>query len=332
MKITADAAAPQPPAMPVHLRRLTAEDTMAYRVLMLHAYEHAADAFTSTPEERSAQSETWWARRIADPGGSGVGFGAFRGDAMVGTVALEFAAKTKTRHKVEVVGMFVAPACRRLGIGKALVEAAVAHARSRAGLRVMTLTATQGNGSAVRLYESCGFRTFGIEPMAILTPTGLKGKVHMWLGLGPAISTIEPSEADAVRDLMARAIHPVLQHDEAVLRDTIANVNGNLDLWLAQPDRCVHLKASVGEALAGVILVKDGWNLCSLFVDPEHQGRGIGRALVDAARVACAGASDELLLNAAGHAVAFYAKLGFVPRTSNQRLPPDVVPMRLALS
>jgi hypothetical protein len=36
-----------------------------YRELMLHAYEQAADAFTSTREERANEPESWWANRIA---------------------------------------------------------------------------------------------------------------------------------------------------------------------------------------------------------------------------------------------------------------------------
>jgi hypothetical protein len=30
---------------------------------MLRAYEVAADAFTSTPEERAAEPESWWVKR-----------------------------------------------------------------------------------------------------------------------------------------------------------------------------------------------------------------------------------------------------------------------------
>ena len=50
----------------------------------------------------------------------------------------------------------------------------------------MTLTVTEGNASAITLYESCGFRPFGIEPMAIATPAGFKSKVQMWLRLSSA--------------------------------------------------------------------------------------------------------------------------------------------------
>ena len=165
---------------------LQPSDAPQYRALMLQAYELAADAFTSTAGERAAEPEAWWVNRIADPRGMTAGFGAFQGDRLVGAVALEFSSKPKTRHKALVIGMYVSPAARRSGAGKALLAAAMAHARSRAGTLVLTLTVTQGNEAAIKLYRAAGFEAFGTEPMAILTPGGYRGKVHMWHRLEPA--------------------------------------------------------------------------------------------------------------------------------------------------
>lgn len=167
----------------MHVSRLAVSDSQRYRALMLHAYAAAADAFTSTPEERAAEPESWWASRIADPKGLSQSFGAFHDGELVGTVTIEFAAKPKTKHKAHLIGMFVSEAARGLGAGRALVNAALVAARARPGVLVVTLTVTEGNLPAIALYESCGFNVFGIEPMAIATPSGFKSKVHMWLGL-----------------------------------------------------------------------------------------------------------------------------------------------------
>jgi GNAT superfamily N-acetyltransferase len=145
-----------------------------------------------------------------------------------------------------------------------------------------------------------------------------------------AIAAAQPQDAGAIRTLVARTIaHSVTQEAE-LLADTIANVDRNIDLWLAQPQRCLHLKACVDGQLAGVVLVKDRWNLCSLFVAPEAQGAGIGRALVEAVATACAGVSPRsaLLLNAAPGAIGFYERLGFAARESTQPLPPGFLAMQ----
>ena len=171
---------PSPDPMPFRIRTLAPDDVPAYRELMLHAYAAAPDAFTSTPEERAQESPQWWLRRVCDPAGLGIGFGAFdNADGLAGAVALEYSAKPKTRHKAHLVGMFVRGSARGAGIGAALVDAALAHARDVAGAQVVTLTVTRGNAAAIDLYRRFGFVEWGAEPKAILTPGGFRAKVHM---------------------------------------------------------------------------------------------------------------------------------------------------------
>lgn len=167
----------------MHVALLTASDALQYRELMLEAYVHAADAFTSTAEERQAEPLSWWVNRIAAPSGLSQSFGAFDAGKLVGTVALEYSAKPKTRHSALVIGMYVKPAARRLRSGTMLMRAAVEAACSRPEVRALRLTVTEGNEPAIRLYESIGFVAWGVEPLAISTPSGYKGKVHMSMQL-----------------------------------------------------------------------------------------------------------------------------------------------------
>lgn len=164
---------------------LQAADAPAYRLLMLEAYTQAADAFTSTAEERAAEPLSFWEKRIADPAGLHFAFGAFAGGRLVGTVALECSAKPKTRHKALVIGMYVEPSARGTGAAWRLLEALIMQARRRDGLRLLTLTVTEGNEPAIRLYRRAGFVAYGVEPLSILTPAGYKGKVCMALDLRP---------------------------------------------------------------------------------------------------------------------------------------------------
>jgi GNAT superfamily N-acetyltransferase len=140
-------------------------------------------------------------------------------------------------------------------------------------------------------------------------------------------------DTDAIRSFMLRVIATSLNASPEVRQAMVDNVNKNVDIWLARPETCVHLKALDEGVLVGVILVKDYWNLCSLFVEPSVHRKGIGRSLVEQAAALCQGRSpkDALILNAATNAISFYKRLGFVSRQSQQELPPGFMAMQRAL-
>lgn len=170
----------------VVVRRLSPADAVAYRTLMLAAYANHPEAFTSTAEERAAQPMAWWAARLGEDGAQpaqSVSFGAEVDGQLCGAATLVVETNLKSRHKATLVGMYVAPHCRRLGLGRQLIEALLAYARQREGLRQVLLTVSEGNQAAQDLYEGCGFKVFGIEPEAMALGEGFIAKVHMWCRL-----------------------------------------------------------------------------------------------------------------------------------------------------
>jgi GNAT superfamily N-acetyltransferase len=162
---------------------LTPDDASAYRELLLEAFDQAPDAFITTSAERRAEPGSWWIKRIGSAEGLATSFGAWDAADLVGTVALDYSAKPKTCHSALVLGMYVRPSHRGKGIGLALLKAAIKAASSRPDVLVLTLTFTEGNDPALRLYESAGFAIWGTQPHAIRVESGLKGKVHMSLSL-----------------------------------------------------------------------------------------------------------------------------------------------------
>jgi RimJ/RimL family protein N-acetyltransferase len=172
------------------IQRLEPGHAAAYRALMLDAYHRHPDAFTSSEAERQALPLSWWQARLSTaPLAPELVMGAFAGSTLAGAAGLSFDARDKARHKATLLGMYVPEAHRGTGVGRQLVQAVLAQARRRPGIRQVLLTVTQGNLAAQRLYERCGFVAFGIEPRAVAVGDGFVNKVHMLCDLSLAAST-----------------------------------------------------------------------------------------------------------------------------------------------
>ncbi len=168
----------------MNVRRLVPADAWPYRTLMLEAYAKHPAAFTSSAVERGALPLQWWESRLdVAPDAATVVLGAFDSDRLAGAAGIEFETRAKARHKATLFGMMVPEAARDRGIGRALVEAALALARARDGVLLVNLTVTEGNTQAQALYECCGFVAFGVEPLAVAVDTTFLAKTHMWRDL-----------------------------------------------------------------------------------------------------------------------------------------------------
>ncbi len=85
-------------------------------------------------------------------------------------------------HIRMIQGLAVDPAARRHGVGRALVEAAVAEAR-RIGARRVTLRVLGHNAPARALYASLGFAVEGVAPEEFLLDGTYVDDVSMGLTL-----------------------------------------------------------------------------------------------------------------------------------------------------
>jgi GNAT superfamily N-acetyltransferase len=86
--------------------------------------------------------------------------------------------ETERADEIEVRNMAVDPSCQRRGIGRALIEAAVALARAerRATLSVATAAADIGN---LRFYQRLGFRMRWVERDAFTPATGYPASLEI---------------------------------------------------------------------------------------------------------------------------------------------------------
>ncbi len=151
---------------------------------MLRGYASEPESFIGTVAEREPLPLEWWSSRLSDqPTPDAVVFGTFVGDRLGGVAGLRFERRERTKHKAALFGMYVVPEMRGNGYARALVEAVLAESRSTSGIRVVRLTVTSSSAAAKRLYESCGFRSFGTEPLAVKVGERFVDLVHMWCEL-----------------------------------------------------------------------------------------------------------------------------------------------------
>jgi ribosomal protein S18 acetylase RimI-like enzyme len=160
------------------IRRLLPSDAAAFQAVRLAGLKKSPSSFGSSyEEERDAPLSVIEARFAPDSGRNM--FGAFDGDRLVGIVAVGRESSIKARHKGYVRAMYVDEAYRGRGVGRRLMEHALAFAATMDGVRRLTISVTAGNVEATALYESLGFQIFGREPEAMIVDGQLYDEIMM---------------------------------------------------------------------------------------------------------------------------------------------------------
>lgn len=89
----------------------------------------------------------------------------------------------KRRHVATVWGVYVTPGARGRGLGRAVVQRVIAHARSWPGVERVHLSVSENSPEAHALYQSLGFAAWGIEPDCLRVGEASFAEVHMSLRL-----------------------------------------------------------------------------------------------------------------------------------------------------
>lgn len=148
--------------MSVTVRRLEETDATAWWAVRLRALRDHPEAFgASYEEDREIPIE-----RVAEHLRSADNciLGGFVAGTLAGFARVSQEAGTKTRHKAHLGGMYVVSEARRLGVGRAIVATAIAHARELPHVEDLILAVTVGNTGARDLYLAAGFVPSHVEP------------------------------------------------------------------------------------------------------------------------------------------------------------------------
>lgn len=170
----------------VAIRALRSGEWRAWRTLRLRAVADAPDSFETTFEEEAAQPDRYWKDIIEsciDHERCELWFAELAGE----HIGMGFATVDEAVDVVSVGAMWVAPEARGLGIGRGLLETAIAWGRT-AGADRARLWVTVGNDTAEQLYASAGFVTeIERKPLRPTSDRKIRLLEH----------TIRSSEADA---------------------------------------------------------------------------------------------------------------------------------------
>jgi len=173
-----------------NIRKLSPQDASILVTLRRQALENDPLAFGASPADDRGLSVEFVRGALAD--GDQAVFGHCDGPTLTGMVGVMRAAGLKRRHRAYIWGMYVAPEARAKGVGRQLLDAAVAHARTWPEVRQVSLSVTDVAAAARRLYERAGFRSWGQEPGALEWAGRCVDEIHLVLELRePRIASSE---------------------------------------------------------------------------------------------------------------------------------------------
>jgi len=165
----------------LEIRPLEVTDSEAFKQIRLQAISDSPSAVWPTREEEAGRTVEEVQARIKMTA-TQVVFGAFSGSKLAGIAGLRREALLQVAHKAVLWGVFVDPVQRKQGIARQLFARILAHAREE-GIFQIHLCVNAENIKAKSLYQSLGFKSYGLEPRAMRVGDRFYDEEHMVLRL-----------------------------------------------------------------------------------------------------------------------------------------------------
>ncbi|HEU0025850.1 MAG TPA: GNAT family protein [Ktedonobacterales bacterium] len=155
--------------MPVTVRPVRPDDAAGVLALLAHVVAEPVNNLMREPGEpmfTEEQEREFLASQIMRPDWRGFVAVAESGE-IIGMVMIDGKQRPAVRHRGEL-GINVAASWRGQGVGRALMERAIAWARESGVLTRIELIVLARNETAIRLYERLGFQHEGRRQRAML--------------------------------------------------------------------------------------------------------------------------------------------------------------------
>lgn len=148
------------------IRPANSADAAAFSVLRLEALKNHPEAFESSFEELENVALEWSQKVLAVDQALNCNFVAEVKRELVGMATITHPTKYKSRHDASLVGVYIRPDWRRLGILDGFIEACLEWARAQQ-VRIIKLGVTVTNLSAVKSYTRLGFKIYATDPQVL---------------------------------------------------------------------------------------------------------------------------------------------------------------------
>lgn len=156
----------QTPKGNIEIRAAHMDDMSAFRTLRLQALHDHPEAFSADYERHAKGDNDFW-KPYFDFSENAIIHFAVHEEKLIGMTGVRLDTSPKTKHNANIWGVYVLPDWRGHGLARALVNACCDWARERGAL-IARLGVAAANQSALRCYESCGFKVTGTDPKALL--------------------------------------------------------------------------------------------------------------------------------------------------------------------
>ena len=166
------------------IREIKSDEFEAYWNLRLFALKDSPEAFGRSYEEEIVVPLAERIKRMQDRmSPENIIFVAEEDAKFVGMAGVVRNTMPKIQHVAFIWGVYAIPNQRGKGLGRQLMERAIAQAKAWSGVRQINLTVVATNTTARTLYQKLGFWEWGLEPTALFVDGTYYDEAHMTLRL-----------------------------------------------------------------------------------------------------------------------------------------------------
>ncbi len=144
-------------------RKLKPSESTTYREIRLEALQTDPVSFGVTYEEALSVPKLDFERYIEEEYPGKFIIGAFVNEKLAGFCGFVQEDRIKTKHRGNIIQLFVKPEFRKQNIGKNLMIEIIKEAFKIPEIEQIGLSVVDGNNRAYKLYEELGFVQFGLH-------------------------------------------------------------------------------------------------------------------------------------------------------------------------